>query len=124
MRCLATIRLDHLDNEIARILTQYTETVENGLETAQKRAASKAVKELKATSPNRTPKYALGWRSKKTSDGRVVYNATSGQLTHLLEKGHALRQGGRTRAIVHIRPVEQNLITEYVQDVERVIRNG
>lgn len=121
---MVTIRPDQLGNEISRILSEYSEKVEKGLETAQKRAASKAVKELKATSPERTPKYALGWRSKKTDEGRVVYNSTSGQLTHLLEKGHALRQGGRTRAIVHIRPVEQSTIREYIQETERVIRNG
>ena len=121
---MVRIRLDHLDNEIARILTQYTDTVEKGLEKAQKKTTSAAVKELKATSPKRTPKYALGWRSKQTPNGRVVYNATSGQLTHLLEKGHALRQGGRTRPIIHIQPVEQSAITDYIAEVERVIRNG
>lgn len=121
---MVTIRPEELSNEIAKILTQYSTHVEQGLEKAQKKATSKAVKELKATSPHRTPKYALGWRSKQTPNGRVVYNATSGQLTHLLEKGHALRQGGRTRAIVHIRPVEQSTIREYIQETERVIRNG
>lgn len=121
---MVTIRPDQLGGEIARLLSEYTTEVEQGLEKAQKKVSSKAVKELKATSPNRTPKYALGWRSKKTEDGRLVYNATSGQLTHLLEKGHALRQGGRTRAFVHIRPVEQSVITDYIRETERVIRNG
>ena len=39
----------------------------------------------------------------------VLYNKTDGALTHLLEHGHALRQGGRSPAIVHIQPVEDLL---------------
>ena len=51
------------------------------------------------------------------------YNDKHYQLTHLLEKGHALVNGGRARAFPHIGPVaeraEENLIDNILQFIER-----
>lgn len=121
---MVKIKADQLGNEIAKLLKEYTHEVEEGIEKSIKRVTTQGVTKLKNTSPKRTGKYAQGWGSKKTDDGRVIYNRTSGQLTHLLEKGHALRQGGRTRAIVHILPVEQEVIEKFEEEVVRVIQNG
>lgn len=121
---MVRVSIDQLADEIAKTLTEYTEDVEKGIEKAQKSVTRKAVSQLKSTSPRKKGKYAAGWASKATPDGRVVYNKSRHQLTHLLEKGHALRQGGRVRAIPHIRPVEQMAIEEYIKAVEDVIRNG
>ena len=79
--------------------------------------AKDAVKRLKETSPydnTKNPKkghYRDNWTAKKTtaSIGSVVwtvYNDKTYRLTHLLEHGHAKQNGGRTKAIPHIAPVE------------------
>ena len=78
------------------------------LEETQKDLAKSAVKQLKATSPKRTGKYASGWTRKKKGNAIIVHNKQY-HLTHLLEKGHAKCGGGRVAARVHIAPVEKQV---------------
>ena len=80
--------------------------MEHALEDTKKELAGTAVKQLKSTSPRRTGRYASGWTKKKRGKTIIVHNR-SYQLTHLLEKGHAKRGGGRVAARVHIAPVEK-----------------
>ena len=68
------------------------------------------MRQLKATSPKRTGKYAKSWTKKKRGRKIIVHNKEY-QLTQLLEKGHAKRGGGRVAARVHIAPVERGLHT-------------
>ncbi|KAK9680615.1 hypothetical protein QE152_g38973 [Popillia japonica] len=67
------------------------------------------------TGKKRTGKH--GWsvtsQGSFTKPSFVVHNKKKPGLTHLLENGHALRQGGRARAIPHIKPVEEQCIKEY-----------
>ena len=85
--------------------------------------SKETVKKLKSGSPKgKTGKYAKGW-TRKVETGRLTVGATvygkSGtyQLAHLLEHGHAKRNGGRTAALTHIAPVE----AEVIQDFERQV---
>ena len=54
----------------------------------------------------------------------VVHSKNRYQLTHLLEFGHCLRNGGRTRAMPHIAPAEEKGIEQLEKQIERSIRNG
>lgn len=116
------IKIIDLSNEITKALKEYTSDVEEGLEEAKKEVAKEGVKQLKNTSPKNTGSYAKGWRVKKIGTAQVIHNATDYQLTHLLEKGHAKRGGGRVPPKVHIAPVEEKVIEEYEKRVEKVIR--
>lgn len=90
------------------------------------------VDELQKTSPKRRGKgggkYAKGWRikSERSSGGLVttcvVHNATHYQLTHLLENGHATRDGGRTKSYPHIKPAEERVVAEYVRRTKEAIQ--
>ena len=51
----------------------------------------------------------------------VVHSPTDYQLTHLLEKGHAKRGGGRVKARVHIAPAEKAGIEKLKTEVEKGI---
>lgn len=117
-------------NDLAKVLVETLAEYANGVgeevEALAEEHAKEAVQHLKATSPKRDGKkggkYAKGWRAKKVGNAWVVHNATSYQLTHLLEKGHAKVNGGRVDAIVHIEPVDDEIVTKFVNGVEEAIR--
>ncbi|MYW23874.1 HK97 gp10 family phage protein [Bacillus thuringiensis] len=107
-------------SELARELQRYANVVEEELLTAQEEVADVAVEKLKQKSPKKTGAYRKGWRKKTEGNGVVIHN-TQGQLTHLLEKGHAKVGGGRVPAQVHILPVEQYVIDELPRRIERAL---
>lgn len=126
---MAKIPLEQLGNEIAKILSEYTEDVIEGIDKTGQKVANEAVKELKAKSPKKTGVYAKGWGRKTEKkvgdvDTIIIYNKTKPGLTHLLEHGHAKRGGGRTKAKPHIKPVEEMVIEEFTSEVEKVIKGG
>ena len=97
---MAGISVDRLAEELAQGLAEYSQDIADEIKKAADDAANTAVRELKSTSPVQTGSYAKGWRKKaayesKSSKRNTVYNKTDYQLTHLLEKGHASRSGGR-----------------------------
>lgn len=114
--------------DINDILNDYSLEIQEGITNAAIEIAEKGVKELKVTSPKKTGKYSKGWRVNKEFGRRyihaTIYNATDWQLTHLLEKSHLLRNGKKSKPIVHIEPVEQKCIREFQEDVEHIIKNG
>lgn len=119
--------IDNIANEITNALKEYTAEVEEGLEKAKEENAKRAVKILKRTSPvgkRKRRKYYQGWRAKKIGTAWVVHNATNYQLTHLLEKGHAIvgGSGGRVPGRPHIGPAEEQAIVGYEKQLEKVIR--
>ncbi|MFT4141746.1 MAG: HK97 gp10 family phage protein [Bacillus sp. (in: firmicutes)] len=113
--------MNDFSSDLARELQRYTNVVEEELLTVQEEVADVAVEKLKQNSPKKTGAYRKGWRKKKEWNGVVLHN-TKGQLTHLLENGHAKVGGGRVPAQVHIRPVEEYVIDELPRRMERVIQ--
>ena len=107
-------------SQIADALAEYSEEVNQKLEDAKSIVADETVAYLKANSPvGRRGKYAKGWRKKKDGTGYVVHNATDYRLTHLLEKGHAKRNGGRTKAEPHISDAERLAIERMGVEIQR-----
>ena len=110
--------------DLTSILNSWTKEISKGIHKAQDELGKEGAQKLQANSPKRGGAYARGWASKKNGTGVVVYNKDNYQLTHLLEFGHALRNGGRTAPQPHIGPVEENLVTEYEKRVREVIDNA
>ncbi|WP_264447826.1 HK97 gp10 family phage protein [Bacillus cereus] len=108
-------------SEIARELQRYANVVEENLENEIEEIGDIAVDKLKQNSPKKTGTYRKRWRKKKEGKGVVLHN-TKGQLTHLLENGHAKVSGGRVPAQVHIRPVEEFVIDELPRRIERAVQ--
>jgi len=116
------IEVSELTNEIVKSLQTYTTEIEKKVETYKSEAAADLVKHLRRTSPKRFGAYSKGWVRVRQGKGWIVRNRVY-QLTHLLENGHAKRNGGRVRAQPHIKPGEDRMIETYVQKIERAISN-
>ena len=119
-----SISADKLAREIMRQMEEYTEEVKETTQDVAMNVSEKAVKKLKANSQKSSGRYAKGWTRESGRDGITVYNKKpTYRLTHLLEKGHQLKRGGRkfgeVRAYPHIEEVEQECIKEYVEELER-----
>lgn len=118
--------------DINEILNEYSNDIQEGITETAFKVAENGKNKLKVTSPKRTGSYRKGWRvDKRQGKGYVhatIYNATNWQLTHLLEKPHAIRNQygtwGTSKPQIHIEPVEQECIQEFQKDVEQVIKNG
>lgn len=114
-----------LTAQINRILTEYGDEVRADLVESVEATSAEAVKKLKATSPKRSKKksYASGWKAEqenqRTGVAATIHNKNKPGLTHLLENGHALRNGGRAKAFPHIKPVEEWANTEVLNKLER-----
>lgn len=129
---MAGIKIDALGAEIAKMMEEYSAKVAGDVKAEAKAVAKEAVKELKTTSPegpgSKKGHYKDGWASKVESENAVsigirVYNRKKPGLTHLLEKGHAKRGGGRVEGIQHIGPAEQRAVEEYEKRLkERLAR--
>lgn len=123
---MAKITLDQLPG----ILEQYGEDIRREVEEEAKKVSDEAVRRLRKASPRgkgrNSGTYAKGWAVKQEEPGKFVIYGKHGtyQLAHLLEFGHAKRNGGRTSAIVHIKPVEDWASEEFLQRVERAIEKA
>jgi hypothetical protein len=121
---MAKGKIDDVADLITEELKRYSYIVEEELEASKKFHADELRNELRTNSPENRPKYKKGWRVKadKKNKSYIVHNAQLGQLTHLLEKGHARRNGDRQPAQPHITPAEEKIEKRYLDDVERMIQ--
>lgn len=106
-------------------LEEYRDLAEETVRDAVSGVSKETVTKVEDKSPQLTGGYKRGWTSKRTTDrsGQLaitVYNRRKPGLTHLLEKGHAKRGGGRVEGIPHIAPAEEYAIEE----LEKRIREG
>lgn len=118
------ITVDQLSDEIMDALEEYKEMTDEVVQTAVDTVSKETKKIVQAGSPVQTGGYQKGWVVKKTSAkaGQVsitVYNRKKPGLTHLLEKGHAKRGGGRVAGQPHIAPAEQYAVSELENKIKR-----
>ena len=102
---------DDLAKTVGNICDDYVDNIAEVMKKVVNDVGKEAVNYLHEHSPERTGAYAKSWKVKKlkTPYGEtaiVIYNKDHYQITHLLEHGHALRNGGRSKAYPHIKPAE------------------
>ena len=115
-----TINLTDLSSNIADQLGIYARDKQELINIKTTEIAKKAIKMLEEKSPKKTGEYAKSWRISKDQGKIVIYNKW-GSLTHLLEKGHAKRGGGRVSEKVHIRPVSDWIYDEVTKQVKEIL---
>jgi hypothetical protein len=94
-------------------LSEYAELTDKAMKKAVRKTATAVKNEIAANAPEKTGRYKKSWATKKVKENShalemTVHSKNRYQLTHLLEKGHALRNGGRARAFPHIAPAEEH----------------
>lgn len=112
------IQADQLTSAVNEIVVDYKEGVEQSIGEAAVKAAKEGRQTLRQTSPKNTGHYARGWSYGKKKNGARIYNKTDAPLVHLLEYGHALRQGGRSPAIPHVKPVRDDIAKLFENEVK------
>lgn len=125
------IPVDRLAAEINKILTEYGEEVQENVDDAARRVTKAGAKAVRGNAQstfrvgNGEKNYAKGWTSKfetgRLSAQGIIYNKDLPGLPHLLEHGHANRNGGRTPGRAHIAPVEQKIIEDFEKAVKKAI---
>ena len=106
---------------------EYARLAADDVKKAVKKAGTQARKDIQENAPVKTGAYAKSWAAKTTKETAnameiVVYSRNRYQLVHLLEFGHALRKGGRTRAFPHIAPAEERAAQTLEREVEKALR--
>ena len=107
-----------LSEAIADIINEYGAAARKTLGDVIPEVAKDIVKQIQnnidtaGIGDGRTGKYAKGWKVavSKNPYGETtatVYQGSYPGLPHLLEYGHALRGGGRSKQMEHIKPAEE-----------------
>lgn len=117
-----------LQKAVAEVLKQYGEQVYDVLADSINEVTDTAVSKLQgvqsfASHGHPTGVYSASWGKEQVAKDRlrynlVVRNSEHYRLTHLLEKGHANRDGGRTPAYPHIAPVNDFVNEELVKIIK------
>lgn len=128
------VSVDELSDVILEYLEEFKGVTEEACKSGVLETADEAVKELRSAHPAGSGVYQSwdvynsGWKkrssSMKTKEKGIlatVYNEKHYRLTHLLEKGHAKVNGGRTRAFPHIAPVEQKCEENLIKNIRKNI---
>lgn len=124
-----SIPVGNLASEVMKQLNEYAEVTTEGMKKAVNDAGKTVRKEIQSGAPAKSGRYRKSWSVKKTTESSskmevTVHSRDRYQLAHLLEHGHAKRNGGRTKAKPHIAPAEEIGVQTLEQDIERMIRNG
>ena len=126
----------NLDSTIEKILADYGEDAYKVLDQSVDRVAEEATNKLRAVNFKTGGEYSASWVNDKEPSGRfatkrIVHNEEHYRLTHLLEKGHVVKNGrsritglayGHANAYPHIAPVEEWAKAELPREVERALK--
>ena len=118
------VRIDQMADEIMKGLTEYADLATDEMKSAVKKAGKTVKDEIKANAPKKTGQYAASWTAKTTLETAhslhlTVHSPKKYQLAHLLEHGHAKRNGGRVSGKPHIAPAEahgEEMLTQLIEE--------
>ena len=126
------IQIDELNEAIKNALEDYNETIIVGLKKNTNKAMKDLVDNTKATAPvgKRNQHYRDSISSKTVSESKYgitklwYVKGSDYRLSHLLNNGHALKDGGRYQGTNFIGKAVDNILPFYLNAVEEVIKNG
>lgn len=128
---MITIRPEKLSEAIEQELKLYSRGKADKIKSIAKKKMSELVKKTKATAPvgKRSKHYRDSITSKKVeeTDQKATYmwyvKGSDYRLSHLLNNGHALRNGGRYPGTKFITKAYEPIEREFEQEVKEVCQN-
>lgn len=125
------IGVDQLGAAIQQELTIYTDSVVRAVDAESEKAVKELVTKTKASAP-------VGYRGsfrksitskllKRTNRGSTYVwyvKAPDHRLTHLLVRGHAKKNGGRTRGNAFLQTALDEVLPAYEAKIKEAIRGG
>lgn len=130
----SAISVSELAATVTEALKDYIDVTEEAAAKGVQQTANEVVEELRSARPSGSGEYGswdaynASWKRtnlKKTKHGTysdVIHNEKHYQLAHLLEKGHALANGGRARAFPHIAPAAEKAEKQLLDNIKRNIK--
>lgn len=122
-----TVSIDGMADAIMKGLTEYADLAADDMKRAVTDAGKTVRKEIQANAPVDTGAYKKSWAVKRISESStkldiVVHSRNRYQLAHLLENGHAKRNGGRVPGRSHIAPAEKTGKVQLITEIERSLQ--
>lgn len=137
-----SVNINDFANSVVDMMKTYTDDVEEAISEQVTKIGDEGVAKLKNIAmPQATEsgtaqpmkrrtwkEYSKSWQNTKESkvnySSSTIHNKKHYQLTHLLEFGHATRDGKRTRAFAHVKPLSDELEKRLLTDVKEIIKKG
>jgi hypothetical protein len=126
------VNIDQLNDAIINSLEDYNKDVVEGVKKVTKKAMNELLKDTKNTAPvgHRAKHYKDNITSKTLEESdfglsKLWYvRGSDYRLTHLLNNGHALRNGGRYPGTNFLGKAVDKIVPDFIDKVEEVLRNG
>ena len=120
------VSVSNLADEVKSQLNLYGKNVAEKVSKAVRDSAKLVKKEIEEHAPKRYGYYAKSWKIEYTGSSlggvfATVYSWPHYRLTHLLEFGHVLRNGNRSRKFPHIAPAEAKGIKKLEDDIRNAL---
>lgn len=124
-----TIPMNELADAVMDGLEEYAALTTADMKKAVRKAAKLVRTEIASNAPTDTGAYAKSWSVKVTSETPnalvlTIHSRNRYRLTHLLEHGHAKRNGGRVTGKEHIAPAESKGETLLMAEIVRCLQDG
>ena len=118
------VSVNQMAEAITQSLGEYAELSNEVMKQSVTEVSQFVKKDIQVNAPVRTGKYKKSWAAKKVQENAnsltmVVHSRDRYQIAHLLEHGHARRNGNRVAAIPHIAPAEQKGAEELKEKIEQ-----
>ena len=125
------ISVAELGGTVAEYLRGWDREVTEAIDEKAKKSTQELVTKTKATAPvGRRQKHyrdSISMMQRKSSRMNTYIWYVKGsdyRLSHLLENGHATRNGGRVAGTHFIKNAADPILAKYVKEVEEVLKNG